>query len=153
MAVRKDVEINSLLNSLLVSLHRSLAQYVLDAWLWSTSDDGKLKGAILSLVERQREDVGKIADLLIKRRHPINFGNYPVEWTRVNYLAIEYLYSYLCDQQHLLVQQFEQAISKLNEDQDARVLVQEVLQSQKTGLNQLWNVELPGDPDHITWMK
>ncbi len=153
MTVRKDVEINDLLNSLLVSLHRSLSQYVLEAWLWSTPEDGNLKGAILSLAERQREDVGKIAQLLIKRRHPIHFGNYSQEWARVNYLAIEYLHSYLCDQQHSVVQQFEQAIPKLNDDQEARALVQDVLHSEKTGLNQLWNVDIPGAPEHITWMK
>jgi len=153
MTFETNATANELLNELLIRLHRSLVQYVLDAWLWSTPEAVPLKGALLTLLERQREDVGLLANLLTQRRHAIDFGTYPMEFTRVNYLAVEFLFSKLCDHQHSLVKSFEQAVGNLDDDPQGKEIVQVIAKSQKKGLDQLWNVDLPGSGSETVWMK
>ncbi|SFI17299.1 hypothetical protein [Planctomicrobium piriforme] len=144
---------NALLNDLLVELHRSLVQYVLEAWLWSAPQAAPLKGAVLSLSERQRQDAGKIVALLQDRAHSLDFGQYDHDFPRMNYVAIEFLFAQLCDNQNSLVQKLEQSLPKLKTDPEAHALIVEILKSQRSGLEKLWSVDLPGGSAPPAWMK
>ncbi|WP_437190958.1 hypothetical protein [Planctomicrobium sp. SH527] len=144
---------NRQLNELLVDLHRSLVQYVLDAWLWSTEDAKELKGVVLSLAERQRQDAGTIAMLLMSRHYVIDFGNYPTDFTRLNYVAIEFLYENLCAHQNMIVQSLAEALPQLKSDPAAHDLINDILSSQKVGLERLLNSQEHNGTALPAWMK
>jgi len=145
-----SVESNGQLNDLLVLLHRSLVQYLATAWPWSAPGSGALEGSVLSLMERQQADAGKLAALLTQRRHLVDFGLFPADFTRWNFISLEYLYTFLCEQQHILVQRLEQSVELFKEDPSGQQLIREIAQSQRKGLDQLWNIEPPGESSHST---
>lgn len=146
---------NQLLNDLLIELHRSLLQYLAEAWPWISDDSRDLKAAVLNVVEHQREDVGKIVHLLNERRYPIDFGMYPAEYSSLHYVALEFALNRLQHHQRTLVNWIEglQSDPELQFDSQAQELVREIAASQRTGLERLEKVELPGGTKQVAWMK
>lgn len=143
---------NRQLNELLVDLHRSLIQYVLEAWLWSTPEAKELKGVVLSLAERQRQDAGKIATLLMNRHVVIDFGTYPSDFTRFNYVAVEFLYENLCLHQNTILQTLENALPDLKADSVAHDLINDILVSQKLGTEKLLSAQASNGGTLPAWM-
>ncbi|WP_437227590.1 hypothetical protein SH661x_000453 [Planctomicrobium sp. SH661] len=148
-----DSNINSLLNDLLIELHRSLAQYASEAWPWTTDRSEELQGAVLSVAEHQREDAGRLAHLLKSRGHYIDFGVYPHEYTSLHYVALEFLFSHLKANQQDLVRWIEETLPALQGDSEAETLVRQIVVSEREALQKLNAVTLPGGPQSIVWMK
>lgn len=144
---------DSLLNDLLVEIHRSLVQYAAEAWPWSTDQASDLQGAVLSVAERQRQDVGRLVHFLMDRSAHVDFGLYPPEFTSLHYVAIEYLYGQLIENQRSLVRLLDHSIGNLSTDPDAQRLVSQIAISQREGLQKLLSVEVPGGPTGTVWMK
>lgn len=151
--VMTQLKSNSLLNDLLIELHRSLIQYVAEAWPWSTDRADDLKAAALNVAEHQREDVGQLAHLLRERGHYIDFGMYPHEYTSLHYVALEYLFAQIKAHQADLVQWIESLLPDLQDDPEAEQLVQQIVSTQRAALQKLSAVELPGGPQATVWMK
>ena len=144
---------NRRLNDLLIELHRSLVQYTAEAWPWSQDENSDLQAAVLNIAERQRQDVGRLAKFLNNRRHRIDFGVYPHQYTSLHYVAIAYLQSQLIESQRSLTDLFESAVSLLDDDPEARELVAEIAASERQGLEKLAAVETPGGASATAWMK
>ncbi len=136
-------EANARLNDMLVELHRSLVQYILEAWPWTGNEQSELKAAILGLAERQQQDAGKIARLLMERHHSVNYGTYPDDFSYLNYVSLEYLSARLRDQQQQLIDHLQGSLSRLDADPAGRELIAEIVRSQKKGLDSLWRADLP----------
>lgn len=146
---------NLLLNDLLIELHRSLLQYLAEAWPWISEESSDLKGAVLNAAEHQREDVGRIVHFLRERNHPVDFGMYPAEYTSLHYVSLEFLLTQIRDHQQSLVQWIEvlQGDRALQVDAPALMLVREIAASERTALDRIQKVELPGGPKSVAWMK
>jgi len=82
---------NELLNALLKSLGRSLLQYTAEAWPWMHNGEQKLRSEVDALADRQSQAAAAIADFMAKRNWPIDFGIYPVDYTDLNYVSLDYL--------------------------------------------------------------
>lgn len=148
-----ESETNSILNDLLVELHRSLVQYAAEAWPWSTSDAQGVRSAVLSVAERQRQDASEVAFLLNERRQYLDFGVYSPSFTSLHYVALEFLFSQLKSSQQDLVQYIKSILPELRGDAEADQLVRKILQSEQEGLERLNAVELTGGPLATAWMK
>jgi hypothetical protein len=145
---------NALLNDLLVELHRSLVQYAAESWLWSTEQAGELRGAVLSLAERQRQDAGMLVHFLMAREQIVDFGVYPAEFTRLHYVSLEYLYQRILESQRTLTEIFAAGAAQLHStDPQAAELIMEIERSEREGLEKLTSVEVPGAGKTPVWMK
>jgi hypothetical protein len=144
---------NSLLNDLLVEIHRSLVQYAAEAWPWSTGGAGELQAAILSLAERQRQDAGRIVHLLKERGEVIDFGMFPHAYTSLHYVALEYLAAMFLEGQRGLVRLLDDSVSRFHGDPEAQRLVSQIAISQREGLQRLLSAEIPGGAAASAWMK
>jgi hypothetical protein len=145
---------NAILNDLLVELHRSLVQYAAESWLWSTEQAGELRAAVLSLAERQRQDTSRLVYFLMGRGHIIDFGMYPFEYTSLHYVALEYLYQQLLENQRALTEMAESCDLQLQaNDPHAAGLVRDIARSEREGLERLAATDVPGKGQAPAWMK
>lgn len=92
-------------NDLLIDMGRSLLQYVGESWPWTGADEAGEKDVVDRLVAEQRRSVGRLADLLARRGHIIDYGSYPTEYTSLHFVALDYLLGQLRSEQQVLVEE------------------------------------------------
>jgi hypothetical protein len=114
------------LNDLLVDLGRSLLQYVGECWPWVPADAARAQADIERLVARQRENVARLTELLIRRNGAIDFGTFPTEYTDLHYVALDYLLELLITAEESLVAEVERARA-LCDDAEAAALLDDIL--------------------------
>jgi len=148
-----DVNPNSLLNDLLIELHRSLIQYVAEAWPWTTQQDAELKQAVERVARRQQTDVAQLVQVLQDRGHTIDFGVYPHEYTSLHYVALEFLFNALKQSQQELTHWIQSLISKFPSDPQAEQIVRDIAASQELGLRELSALALLENSHSMSWMK
>ncbi|VAX39895.1 hypothetical protein MNBD_PLANCTO02-2296 [hydrothermal vent metagenome] len=85
------IQQNSLLNDVLVNLHRSLLQYMGECSPWVPVDESEKMEQVKELIRFQHSAVIQIEELLEFRRTPVDFGLYPVEYTDLQFLSLSYL--------------------------------------------------------------
>jgi hypothetical protein len=134
MAVHKS---NSHLNDVLIALHRSLVQYVGDCWPWTATEADAVRDAVGRLVERQREHVSRLVDVLVRRDWPVDFGMFPVEFTDLHYVALGYLLDQLVADQKSVVARIEQSRRACAGDAAAAELLDSVLAAERQTLARL----------------
>jgi hypothetical protein len=103
---------NESLNQVLVELNRSLLMYALEAWPWTSSGGDAEHREIQSLAARRREHVASLVEFLVDRESDVDFGVYPVEFTDLHYIALDYLLKLLVDSE----QQVTDAVAKANRE-------------------------------------
>jgi hypothetical protein len=128
---------NAKLNDLLITLGRSLLQYVGEAWPWSSSVDADERQKIDEIVARQKVQIARLADFLADRNWMIDFGSYPTEYTDLHYVALDYLLRELIANQQAIVGQTVQTLLLCDEDPEAAVLLNELRSDQQAALQQL----------------
>ncbi|NIP84833.1 MAG: hypothetical protein GTO03_04460, partial [Planctomycetales bacterium] len=75
-----------LLNQLLVIHYRSLPMYLLDAAPWTHRGDEPATEALQDIVSDQQRTCQRIADAVIQREGIVRMGDYPTEFTDMNFL-------------------------------------------------------------------
>ena len=110
---------NRLLNDVLIALNRSLLQYVGDAWPWTETSAEAARFKLAALVARQRTQSERLTELLIDRRWSIDFGTYPTEYTDLHYVALDYLFALLVDNERGLINDIERARAECAGDREA----------------------------------
>lgn len=141
------------LNELLVELHRSLLQYTSEAWPWSTTENESFKRTVLECAERQRRSVGLLAQFLRDRQWRIDFGMYPLEYTSLHYVAVEYLAQQLVSNQRELVEFIEAAAPGCVADYEALQLVQRIAADERAILDSLTAQKTGQESASAVWMK
>lgn len=79
-----------ILNDVLIALHRSLLQYIRDAWPWTDAASEPLKDPLEKEAASQAETVEGLTDLLRERGYSVAFGTYP-DFSNLNYVSIDFL--------------------------------------------------------------
>ncbi|MBX3441298.1 MAG: hypothetical protein KF774_02740 [Planctomyces sp.] len=111
-----------ILNDVLVSLHRSLLQYVAEAWPWADAHSVATRDAVLAQSVLQHHTVEQLASLLRDRGYPIQFGTYP-DFSHLNYVSLDFLLTRLIADQQRVVADCEAAARELADDpEDGAVL-------------------------------
>jgi hypothetical protein len=93
---------DDILANLLVTLHRSLLQYVKEAWPWTDAHNAANRDAVLKAAAEQEQTVDNLADLLQDRGYPVGFGSYP-DFSYMNYVSLDYLLKRLVENQKRVV--------------------------------------------------
>jgi hypothetical protein len=89
------------------------------------------------MVADKEQFATRLTALLDSRRHTIDFGEFPMEFTSLHDVSLEYLLSQLIEHQRRDVQAIEAALGQLTSDVDGRALVEEVLASSRRHLHSL----------------
>lgn len=127
-----DATMYAALNDLLINVGRSLLQYVGECWPWSDANAQDEQQAIDRLVQRQKQQVGQLANLLRDAEWSTDYGSYPTEYTDLHYVALDYLLDQLIQNQRGLVEDANAALSACEGDPEAKKLVGEIQAVQRT---------------------
>ena len=132
-----DLQQNHALNALLQSLGRSLLQYVGECWPWSADDRASDADKVKELVTRQQDDVGQLAHLLKSRGWTIDFGMYPVEYTDLHYVSLDFLLGQLAANARSISENAERVATECVDDHEAGVLLERIVTHSQDTANQL----------------
>lgn len=93
------------LNAVLIRTFRSLLQYVEECSAWADMAEGDVEQAVTSMRLEQQALVGRMVEVLASRGWPIDFGNFPTEYTDLHYVALDFLLGELvADESQLIVE-------------------------------------------------
>lgn len=135
------------LNDLLVTLGRSLLQYVGESWPWTGPGAGDLGAPLVPLVERQKAHVRRLAELLDARRWPVDAGIYPAEYTDLHYLSLDYLLGLLVQSETAVLRQIEETLRRCEADEEARSLLQDAAADQRDIIERLKQLSATPRPE------
>lgn len=127
---------NQKLNHLLIRLLRSLLQYASECWPWASVDESGEQQAILEMGQVQLAHVHRLVDLLVERGWSIDFGNYPTEFTDLNYVGLDFLLGELIADEAKSITELERAQADLAGD-SAAGLVAEILVAERANAAKL----------------
>lgn len=127
----------SILNDLLVEVHRSLLQYTAEASPWSADVDEELQSRVMQLATEQQASVTELVAFLDSRGHDIDAGVYPHEYTSLHFVSLNYLLRRLGESQQALIGELEAAQDALADDETALELVQGILQRERSILSHI----------------
>ncbi|QDT55436.1 hypothetical protein Pan44_34790 [Caulifigura coniformis] len=125
-----------ILNDVLIALHRSLLQYMVDAWPWSGDEAASTREALASEAESQAETVEGLTELLRERGFPVAFGTYP-DFSNLNYVSLDFLLKRVVKNQELVVAACEAAAGSLADHPEDAELVREIAESEQDRLRHL----------------
>ncbi|MBS0209114.1 MAG: hypothetical protein JSS27_09190 [Planctomycetes bacterium] len=125
------------LNRLLAIEYRSLPMYLMDARPWRHTGDQREVQALCDIITNQKSYVQRLSDLILSRAGALRFGEFPMEYTALHDLALDYLLGQLVQHQFGVVAEVEQLAERLGNDRPARELALELLGSEKAHLETL----------------
>ena len=134
----------AIVNDLLVQVHRSLLQYAAESWPWAAVNDLDTEQHLLMTARRQEQVVGRMVAFLKERKHPIDFGVYPYEYTSLHFVSLGFFLNRLRESEAAVLGELEAALPRLSEDLEARELVQDAVGVQKEVLKSLTEFHLAG---------
>lgn len=121
-------------------LHReqySLANYLLYAPPWVPPGRERAWEEVRRIAEAQLANAVRIGRLLVRRHGYAEPGLFPVEFTQDNDVSLDYLVPRLVEHQQSLVADIERALGELGRDEEARRMVQTVLDGERKHLDAL----------------
>ncbi len=131
-----DKSIN-ILNRLLTVELRSLPQYLVSTAFWADHDDEKAVQTVVRIAEDQRTMANRISQLIEKREGAVVVGEFPMEYTDLHFLALDYLIKRLIAAQRRDIGVIRRSIEQLEDDEEARELAEEILGCEQAHLEAL----------------
>lgn len=138
MSDRWNVEI---LNRLLAIQYRSLPRYLSYAPPWTSAADDGAVAALTNIVALQERMAGRIAELVLARRGRPDPGDFPMEFTDTQFLALDFLIGELIHYQKQDVAALRQCARQLSDDAEALALAEEALGAEQSHLETLEGLE------------
>lgn len=130
------------LNRLLRVLHRSLPMYLADGQPWTGRRDDPAEETLRNVVADQQDICIRLADYIIDGGGTVDDGEYPMEFTDLNFLALDSLLPRLVEYQKEDVATIEHIIAWLPADEpEALALAQEALGQERAHLEMLESVQ------------
>jgi hypothetical protein len=132
-----ETSVNDELNHALIRLHRNLLQYAAEVWVWAGTARERQRQVLDRIVAEQKQEVAALADLLLGRRHNIDLGTYPTEFTDLHYVSLDFLHGQLVGAQTRLLQDLESIRRAVAVDLDATSLLEKIVSAEGSHLQQL----------------
>ena len=126
-----------LLNRLFAIEYRSLAMYLSDACPWTRNGDEKAAAALANILADQRAMAVRIAELVDSRGANVSYGSFPMEYTDLNLLSLDFLLREMVAGQHRDIAEIEHIVAALAGDAEARDLASEILGAERAHLEML----------------
>lgn len=125
------VQHNLKLNQLLIALDRSLLQYAGHCSTWSSRKDAAIAEEFPTLVATQREHVSELTELLTERHWTIDFGGFPMRFTDLHFLSLQFLLKSIVINQHAILSELEEASHTSIDDPEAATLIEQLLSGER----------------------
>jgi hypothetical protein len=136
---------DAVLNDVLISLHRSLLQYVVDAWPWTDAHSEAHRTAVMTSAADQNEIVDRLAELLHDRVYPVTFGQYP-DFSNLNYVSLDFLLKRIVQNQKEVVADCEEAARELAENPEDGALARKIAAAETERLKGLQELAAGSKP-------
>ena len=137
-----DVTIDAL-NDLLTLEYRSLPMYLTYASPWRRPEDGRAEATLKHIVTDQQHMAARIVDAIQERNGAIEVGDFPMDFTDMHDLALDFLVKDMIHWQKRDIAQAEAIVAALQGDRAARELAQEVLGAERAHLEALQDLTVP----------
>ena len=121
------VDTNAILNSVIILHNRSLAVYLSDATPWMGKSGPEVAETLEAIAEDNRDIADKISRFVIENSGDVAAGEFPMTFTSLHDLSVDYLLTKLVQHQQEAVQFLQQAAARLELAPMAKALVDEAL--------------------------
>lgn len=129
-----------LLGDLVRKEGRSLLQYVSESYPWTTAKTDWALPVLLAMAKEEQDGTAGIVRLLLKERlRPPYLGAYPMSFTTINYMSLDFLIPYLVEFQKRRCAELQSDLATLAEG-EARELVKGLLEMKERHLAALINL-------------
>lgn len=133
----KSSEVCSLLNDLIAILARSLPVYLSDAAPWMTQRDAHAKDVVDLIAADQLMTVDQLAELVFDKGGIVHQGIFPMDFTGLHDLSLDYLLVQMVKRQREDVQRIAAVVEQLTEDARVKAVAEESLGAAKGHLESL----------------
>ncbi|MEX2138637.1 MAG: hypothetical protein WD894_05210 [Pirellulales bacterium] len=137
MPLPSEPDPNQALNQVLITLHRSLPMYISFADPWVAYGNEEPRRVLNRLVADKQEYVGRLTTLLDSRRYTIDFGEFPMDFTSLHDVSLDFLLKQLIEHQRREVEAIENRLGRLARDAEGGALVGEILTNSRRHLQSL----------------
>jgi hypothetical protein len=131
------IETINVLNRLLAIEYRSLPNYLQHKGSWAQASDARAKDVFHDIVHSQAEISERIAQEVTERGGTPEPGGFPMEYTDLHFLSVDYLVTQLVDSQKKAIAAIQQCRDASGLDVAARAMVEEALGAEKAHLEAL----------------
>jgi hypothetical protein len=141
-----DLATAKLLQDLVRREGRSLLQYVSESFPWTTHKNHHALPILFEMVKEEQEGAAAIVKLLLKNRvRPPYLGAYPMSFTTINYMALDFLLPYLIEFENRRIAELENDLVVVTEDEakDLLKMLLEMKQRHVLTLTNLTGMEKP----------
>jgi hypothetical protein len=115
----------------------TLLQYIRDAFPWTAVGEEEAWGKLRQVVDEDTAAVTDLGRFLTRRRVPLPYvGQFPVEFTSINFVALDWVLARLADAQRREVATLEADVSRAA-DPEARAALQQLLDVKRRHLSVL----------------
>jgi hypothetical protein len=127
----------ALLQDLVRKEGRSLLQYVTESFPWTTPKTHHILPVLVDMAKDEQEGAAAVVRLLVKNRlRPPYLGAYPMSFTTINYMSLEFLLPYLIDFEARRIGELEKDLAVPSDD-ETRQLLQSLLDMKRRHLQTL----------------
>ncbi len=124
------------LEQLLPILSRSLLQYAVYCWPWTSPEEEFERVELERLAQRQQRDVEKIVAFLDERERAIDLGIFD-DWSWLHFVSVDFLLKYVVENQQQVVEAIKATQQAEAGDPDAQKLLDDVLREEEAILSEL----------------
>lgn len=126
-----DAQTQALLEAIVQRESRSLLQYVGEAFPWATREEQAALAELQTLIEEERQGVAALIQFLVRRGHVYPYlGQYPENFTTINFVALEHLLPLLAEHERRTLADLERDLGRMP-DAEARQKVQNYLETKR----------------------
>lgn len=129
-----SLDMNAVLNRLLILHHRSLPVYVSQATPWVASEWEPAWEAVQSIASDHRATADRFTSLILAEGETPVFGEFPIRYTALNDLALDYLVGLIIEYQRQLIQRITECSELLRLSPTVQAIALESLGEAKAHL-------------------
>ena len=137
MIDRRGIDANRALNEVLAILEQSLPMYLRFAPPWVGNGEQRTRLAWESVVADRETAIAKLSALLDSRRHTIDHGEFPMDFTSLHDLSLDFLVQQLIEHERRDVDAIATRLSRLSSDPEGQALAGEILVNARHHLESL----------------
>jgi hypothetical protein len=141
-----DAATAALLQEMVRKEGRSLLQYVSESVPWTTPKNHYALPVLLDMVKEEQDGAAAIVKLLLENRvRPPYLGAYPMSFTTINYMSLDFLLPYLIDFEKRRIAELAQDLAMVSDDEAKQLLrtLLDMKQRHLVTLTSLGGVEKP----------
>ncbi|HEX3999506.1 MAG TPA: hypothetical protein VHX65_13220 [Pirellulales bacterium] len=120
-------EAQDVLGRLFVLLYRSLPMYLAEAMPWTHPGGEQAQRVLAGMVADAKAYCQRIAQRIAQLRGRLDLGEFPMEFTDLNMLSLDYLLTELVRWQKADIRRIEKLATELAAESDDHALAEEVL--------------------------